>query len=126
MADDELSTYKSAMQTHQDHPVVKRWFLQITPRQLAVTGGVASFLMIEFRDGHIGAMVWADGGGNWGTGGWRPLSRRGVLAIDTAYMQGGGGPAARTFPEVLEIVAASRRTAAATSPPTRPWWRFWG
>ena len=30
--------------------------------------------MIEFRDGDLAAMVWGDGQGNWGTGGWRPLS----------------------------------------------------
>lgn len=124
MAEDELSEYQKAIESHQDHPVVKQWFLQITPCKLVVPGGVASFLMIEFRDGHLGAMVWADGDGNWGTGGWRPLSRRGVLAIDTAYMP--GAPAARTFSEVLETVAASRGMAAEKSPPTRSWWRFWG
>jgi hypothetical protein len=34
--------------------------------------------MIEFRYGGLGAMVWSDGNGNWDTGGWRPLSRRGA------------------------------------------------
>jgi hypothetical protein len=119
-AADELREYQRAIESHQDHPVVKQWFHQITPCRLVVPGGgAASFLMIEFRDGRLGAMVWADGTGNWGTGGWRPLSR-GVPAIDIGYMQ--GAPAARTFAEVLEMVAARR----AEAPPPRPWWRFWG
>ena len=121
----ELPEYQRAIEAHQDHPVVKRWFQQITPCQLVVPGGGAAlFLMIEFRDGPFGAMVWADGNGNWGTGGWRPLSRRGVLTIDIGYMQ--GAPAARTFAEVLEMVAVRRHEAAAAPPRSRPWWRFWG
>jgi hypothetical protein len=119
-AADELPEYKRAIEAHQDHPIVKRWFHQITPCRVVVPGGSASFLMIEFRDGRLGAMVWNDGEGNWGTGGWRPLSRGGLLVIDIAYTQ--GAPAARTFADVLEVVAARR---AEVAEPPRPWWRFW-
>jgi hypothetical protein len=122
---DELPEYKRAIETHQDHAVVQKWFYQITPCQLVVPGGgAASFLMIEFRDGRLGAMVWNDGNGNWGTGGWRPLSRGGLLAIDIAYMQ--GAAAARTFAEVLDMVAARRLEVQELPPQPRPWWRFWG
>ena len=119
----ELPEYQRAIETHQNHAVIKRWFHQITPCQFVVPGGgTASFLMIEFRDGRLGAMVWNDGNGNWGTGGWRPLSRRSLLAIDIAYMQ--GATAARTFAEVLEMVAARRLEVQEPPPQARPWWRF--
>lgn len=122
--DSELLEYKRAIETHQSHPVVTKWFHQITPCQLVVSGGTASFLMIEFRDGRVGAMVWNDGNGNWGTGGWRPLSRRGLLTIDLGYMQ--GCHAARTFAEVLDMVESRRQEVQEPPAHSRPWWRFWG
>jgi hypothetical protein len=121
---DEMREYKRAIETHQDHAVIKRWFYQITPCKFVVPGsGTASFLMIEFRDGRLGAMVWNDGNGNWGTGGWRLLSRKGVLAINIAYMQ--GAAAASTFTDVLDMVAARRLEVQELPPQPRPWWRFW-
>jgi len=84
----------------------------------------ATFLMIEFRDGNLAAMVWGDGQGNWGTGGWRPLSARGVMDVDIAYLE--DAPAASSFPNVLDIVAARRREITSGPSPARPWWRFWG
>ncbi len=120
----ELSTYKRAIESHQDHDVVRRWFHQITPCQLEIPGqGSAAFLMIEFRDQDLGAMVWGDGEGNWGTGGWRPLTNDGVLAIDMDYLQ--GAPAARDFTEVLDMLAARRREFPSGHERRRPWWRFW-
>ena len=120
----ELSTYKMAIEAHQDHDVVKRWFHQITPCQLEIPGqGTAAFLMIEFRDQALGAMVWGDGQGNWGTGGWRRLTDQGVLPIDMAYLT--GAPAARDFAEVLDMLANGRPEPRAGPPPRRPWWRFW-
>jgi len=120
----ELSTYKQAIEAHQDHHVIRRWFHQITPCQLEIPGqGAADFLMIEFRDQDLGAMVWSDGQGNWGTGGWRPLTDDGVLPIDMDYLQ--GAPAARDFSEVLDMLAAGRREAQTMGSQPRPWWRFW-
>ena len=120
----ELSTYKQAIEEHQDHAVVKRWFHQLTPCQLVIPGqGTAAFLMIEFRDQDVGAMVWGDGAGDWGTGGWRPLTEDRVLAIDLDYLQ--GAPAAADFTEVLNLLAAHRREAPPATLPRRPWWRFW-
>ncbi len=120
----ELSTYERAIEAHKDHDVVRQWFHQITPCQLEIPGqGTAAFLMIEFRDQDLGAMVWGDGEGNWGTGGWRPLTRDGVLAIDMDYLQ--GAPAARDFTEVLDMLAARRREVQAGPSPRRRWWRFW-
>ncbi len=82
---DELPEYKRAIEAHQEHPVVKRWFHQITPCQVAAPGGgAASFLMIEFRDGGLGAMVWSDGNGNRGMGGWRPVRHAGACWPSTS------------------------------------------
>ena len=76
---DEAPAYIRAIELHREHPVVKHWFHQITPCELLIPGqGLATFLMIEFRDGNHAAMVWGDGQGNWGTGGWRPLSAKRV------------------------------------------------
>ncbi|MGZ3302887.1 MAG: hypothetical protein ACXWO3_18115 [Isosphaeraceae bacterium] len=78
---DEAPAYIRAIELHREHPVVKHWFHQITPCELLIPGqGSAMFLMIEFRDGNLAAMVWGDGQGNWGTGGWRPLSAKRVEA----------------------------------------------
>ncbi|MDG3008484.1 hypothetical protein [Paludisphaera mucosa] len=106
----ELQRYKKAVEDHQSHPVVRRWFHQITPCKLAIPGsGVAEFMMIEFRDGRLGAMVWSDGDGNWGAGGWLPLSADDLLPIDVGYLQ--DAPASPTFAGVLDAVSARRREA---------------
>jgi len=121
---DEAPGYMRAIELHREHPVVKRWFHQITPCELLLPGQVsATFLMIEFRDGNLAAMVWGDGQGNWGTGGWRPLSAQGVMDVDMAYLQ--DAPAASSFTAVLDMVAARRREIASEPSSARPWWRFW-
>jgi hypothetical protein len=121
---DELPEYMRAIELHREHPVVKQWFHQIAPCQLVIPGqGAAAFLMIEFRDGNLGAMVWGDGEGNWGTGGWRPLSSKRIMNVDIAYLQ--DAPAARTFAEILDMVAARRQEIEDKPSPARPWWRFW-
>jgi hypothetical protein len=120
----ELSTYRRAIEAHQDHPVVRQWFHQITPCQLEIPGqGSAAFLMIEFRDQDLGAMVWGDGEGNWGTGGWRPLTSDGMIAINMEYLQ--GAPAARNFSEVLNMLALQKLELPAHRPHQQPWWQFW-
>jgi hypothetical protein len=111
-ADGELREYMKAVEDHRDHPVMARWFHQITPCQLSGPGGTpVTFTMIEFRDGSLGAMAWNDGRGNWGTGGWRPLSPDGLMAIDIRYLQ--DAPAAPGFPELLQLVAARRAEVTA-------------
>ena len=108
----------------QDHAVVRQWFHQITPCQIEIPGqGSAAFLMIEFRDQDLGAMVWGDGEGNWGTGGWRPLTKDRVLSIDLDYLQ--DAPAAHDFTEVLEMLATRRREAQTKGSQRRHWWRIW-
>jgi len=67
-------------------------------------------------------MVWGDGQGNWGTGGWRPLSAQRVMDVDIAYLQ--DAPAATSFTDVLDMVAARRREIATVPSPARRWWRF--
>src|SRR4051812_32491456 len=120
----ELPEYMAAIETHQAHSVVSKWFYQITVCRLLFPGqGVASFLMIEFRDGNVGAMVWNDGQGNWGTGGWRELSADGRLTIDIDYMR--NVPAARSFAEVLDMVAVRRAEIKVQPRETRRWWQFW-
>ena len=103
---------------------MKRWFHQITPCELVIPGqGTASFLMIEFRDQDVGAMVWGDGARKLGhrrlaalDGGSRAPDRHGLPARR---------PAARDFSEVLDMLAAGRRAAPPAPLPHRPWWRFW-
>jgi hypothetical protein len=120
---DEASAYIRAIELHREHPVVKHWFHQITPCELHIPGQAsATFLMIEFRDGNLAAMVWGDGQNNWGTGGWRPLSEQNVMDLDINYLQ--DAPASGSFTGILETVAARRREIA-TEHVARPWWRFW-
>ena len=121
---DEAAEYLHAIELHREHPVVKQWFHKVTPCELSIPGlGPATFLMIEFRDGQLAAMVWGDGQGNWGTGGWRPLSAQGVLDVDMSYLQ--DAPAASSFTEILEVVAARHRAIANAPAQARRWWRFW-
>jgi hypothetical protein len=121
---DAAPAYLRAIELHREHPVVKHWFHQITPCELLIPGqGSATFLMIEFRDGNLAAMVWGDGQGNWGTGGWRPLSAKRVMDVDIAYLQ--DAPAARSFTDILDMVAARRQEIATAPSPARRWWRFW-
>jgi len=121
---DEAPDYVRAIELHREHPVVKHWFHQITPCELLLPGQVsATFLMIEFRDGNLAAMVWGDGQGNWGTGGWRPLSPKCVMDVDMTYLQ--DAPAAGSFTAILDMVAARRREIASATEPARRWWRFW-
>ncbi len=121
---DEAPEYARAIELHREHPVVKQWFHQIAPCELLLPGEVsATFLMIEFRDGNLAAMVWGDGQGNWGTGGWRPLSAQRVMDVDIAYLQ--DAPAANSFTAILDMVAARRREIATEPSPARRWWRFW-
>ncbi len=121
---DEAPGYVRAIELHREHPVVKHWFHQITPCELLLPGQVsATFLMIEFRDGNLAAMVWGDGQGNWGTGGWRALSSNSVMDVDIAYLQ--DSPAACSFTEILDMVAARRRDITPEPSPARRWWRFW-
>lgn len=83
--------------------------------------------MIEFRDGKLAAMVWGDGQGNWGTGGWRPLSSEGLMEVDMSYLQ--NAPAAASFTEILDVITSKRREmapeAAPEPEPSRRWWQFW-
>ena len=127
-ASDDLgwAEYKREIESHENHSVVKQWFHSISPCELEIPGqGRAELLMIEFRDQDLGAMVWGDGEGHWGTGGWRPLTEDRVLAIDMDYLQ--GAPAARDFAEVLDLLATRRREAQSQPDPSprKPWWRFW-
>lgn len=121
---DEAPAYLRAIALDSEHPVVKHWFHQITPCELLIPGqGSATLLMIEFRDGNLAAMVWGDGQDHWGTGGWRPLSSERVMDLDMNYLQ--DAPAAHSFTEILDIVAARRQETATTQVKARPWWRFW-
>ncbi len=121
---DEAPAYLRTIQLHREHPVVKKWFFQIKPCELMIPGqGSASFRLIEFRDGRFGALVWSDGQGHWGTGGWRQLSDQGLMDVDISYLQ--DAPVAGSFPEVLELVAARHREVAHEPSQGHKWWRFW-
>jgi hypothetical protein len=121
---DEASAYIRAIELHREHAVVKHWFRQITPCELLIPGQAsATFLMIEFRDGNLAALVWGDGQNNWGTGGWRPVAADRVMHVDINYLQ--DAPAAHSFTAILDIVATRRREIAAAPMPKHPWWRFW-
>ena len=122
--EDEASAYLR-IELHREHPVVKRWFHKITPCELRIPGqGKATLLMIEFRDGKLAAMVWGDGQDHWGTGGWRPLSAAGLMNVDMDYLQ--DAPAACSFTEILDLVAARRQEIGTDRSQTRPWWQLWG
>jgi hypothetical protein len=112
---EEARDYLLAIQEHQDHPAVQQYFYQVTLCYLAAPDGRwVPFFVIEFRDGLNAALVWNDGQGNWGAGAWQRLtSAEATLQADLSYFQ--GRPAARSFPEVLEHLIASKPSLGDTS-----------
>jgi hypothetical protein len=112
--EDLLAECVVAVKAHCRHPAVRKWFRAAHILEAPMPGlGVGEFPVVEFRDGRLGAQVWSDGPGTWGTGGWHPLP-------GPAWAR----PAAHGLPfaEVLDALVALR---AAAGPPSRPWWRFW-
>jgi hypothetical protein len=71
----EVRLYMAELQPHFALPFVQRHFRQITclsfvtPDQKAV-----DFFALEFRVAQEAALIWTDGRGQWGAGGWLPLA----------------------------------------------------
>ena len=76
--------------------------------------GVLNVVMAEFRDGRTGALVWSDGPGTWGTGGWKSLSREGMFLEDVARMR----PVAYRlgFGPILDLLVSLPRPQSANGP----------
>jgi hypothetical protein len=111
----EFQRYTKAAEDHEGHPTIRRWSHQTTPCRLVIPGrGSAEFLMIERRDGGLGAMVWSDGNGNRGTGGWLPLSAL-LMVLDITYPQ--NAPVSPTFDGILDEVASRRQEAVGQAAP---------
>src|SRR5947209_3610386 len=115
MADDEndleaeiARDLAEQVEAHREHPALVRWFRRVGLFESPMPGaGFISFIMAEFRDGGLGALVWSDNPGTWGTGGWKRLSRKGEFREDIVRMP----PIAHgcTFAEILDILAALPR-----------------
>jgi hypothetical protein len=120
MPDDEMPEeareYAAALMAYQDHPVVRDHFHQITLCHLPMPdGGVLPFFVLEFRDGAHGVLVWNDGHGNWGVGGWQRLAEPdATIQADMDYFQ--GRPAAASFALVLQQLLDSKPEGESASP----------
>jgi hypothetical protein len=71
----EVRVYMTALQPLGVNPFVQKHFSQITQLVFAGPDGQqAAMFALEFRVGPEAALVWTDGQGNWGTGGWLALA----------------------------------------------------
>lgn len=118
---DLLEACRLEVEAHRPHPAIARWLRAVREVEIPMPGvGVGCFPVVEFRDGRLGAVIWSDGPGTWGTGGWHPLPRSGALPPEAIRVR----PVAYglAFPAALDALVALREAVA----PPRPWWRFWG
>lgn len=121
MEDEILRPCQEAVEAHRSHEAVMKWFHQVRTFELPLPGmGLASFPMIEFRADRLGALVWSDGPGTWGTSGWHILTNEGAFPLDQSRLV----PVSygQTFPDILQLLVDLHSKA---SPPSRPWWRWW-
>lgn len=118
---EEARMYMAALQPHHDHPFVRRHFHQVTWLSFVVPGrGQADFFALEFRVGPEAALIWTDGAGNWGAGGWLPLAHPDAdltcppSPLSLQYFQ--GAPADPTVGAAIDRLAATRPAAPDAGP----------
>lgn len=71
----EVRLYMAELQPHFELPFVQRHFRQITCLSFVSPDGKAvDFFALEFRVGQEAALIWTDGQGRWGAGGWLQLA----------------------------------------------------
>ncbi len=109
----EVRDYMAALQQCHDHPFVQHYFHQVTWLSVSVPDhGQVDFYALEFRMGIRAAMIWQDGEGNWGTGGWITLSHpdaditRPPSPLSLNYFQEVAG--SPSLGAALDLLAASK------------------
>ena len=99
---EDVIQYLQIIEKNSDHPHIKSYFHQITLCYLQTEAEPIPFYLIEFRDNLNSGMVWTDGNGNWGTGGWLALeseSSNALVAI--SYLQN-----SQAYPSCLDAIDA--------------------
>lgn len=98
--------YLAALQPHKEHPFVQRCYRQVTWLKVVVPGlAQADFFAVEFRVAEEAALIWTDGAGNWGAGGWLKLAHPDAdvtcppSAFSLAYFEG-----AQAHPTLLAAI----------------------
>jgi hypothetical protein len=99
---EDAQKFLRIIQENADHPHIKKYFHQITLCYIQGPKEPIPFFLMEFRDKLNSGLVWTDGVGNWGTGGWLPLeSEDATPQLEVSYLQGSAA-----YPTCLDAIDA--------------------